>query len=180
MRILQLLIIIIAGKLLYTTSCLPSPNGVSNEQWSSIQGGCILLNFGVIYCVLSYNGENRKAQLISKYGKTVEHIRVSLVCTVLLFALIYIHSVSLLGDMVDIQERTNTVGLSFLLAVLYSRFCHRYSTFLQKVKSGKDSLRGIINRYATDTALWILAFWLITSASQHASFATEHLVTLIF
>lgn len=179
MRSIQVLVLCSVVKLMGTVMSWPMPAGMTEQDWSALQGGGFMVCLCCIAGIYLSNFGNKRAQLIGRFGSLADHVRVSLVCLGMLLMLLYVLAVVLLSP-ADATLRGGVAACASVLGALYCLYCCRYGYYLYKTNTQSVDLRSVMARYTTELVLFIVGICGIAAAAQGSECAFSRITEILF
>ncbi|MBQ8516239.1 MAG: hypothetical protein IJ498_01520 [Akkermansia sp.] len=179
MRSIQILVLCSVVKLMATVMSWPMPGEMSEQEWTSLQGGGFTICLCCVAAIYLYNFGNKRVRLIGRFGAAADHVRVCLVCLGMLVMLLYVLAIVLLSP-ADATLRGGVAACASGLGVLYCVYCCRYGYYLSKTNTLSNDLRSIMARYTTELGLFIIAVCGISAAAQGAGCAFSRITEILF
>ena len=179
MRSIQVLVLCSVVKLMGTVMSWPMPAGMTEQDWSALQGGGFMVCLCCIAGIYLSNFGNKRAQLIGRFGSLADHVRVSLVCLGMLLMLLYVLAVVLLSP-ADATLRGGVASCASVLGALYCVYCCRYRYYLCKTNTRSNDLRGVMARGITEVVLFIVGICGIAAAAQGSECAFSRITEILF
>lgn len=179
MRSIQVLVLCSVVKLMGTVMSWPMPAGMTEQDWSALQGGGCVTCLCSIAALYLHNFANKRAGLTGRNGSLADHVRVSATSVALLAMLLYVFGLILLSPG-EAAARGAAVSSAALLSFLYAAYCLRYCWYLSWINTYHNPLRSMFARYLTEIGLFIMAGYGIATAAQGATFSFSRVTEILF